>query len=158
MLYSIFIHLKAIAMKKKLTLSALIFVIAFIFNSICSAQTSSIDKTKLIGIWQQCDSVGNPVPTVSGFTEYKLLTPESFTVLKVNKETGVFVGIFFGSYSLENDTYTETLTYATPQLISIKGTKNLFYIDLKNDLLYISGINNPYKQIWKKANVFTESK
>ena len=145
-------------MKKQLILSALTFCIVFLFSSICIAQTSSIDKTKLIGIWQQCDSLGNPVQSESGFTEYKVLTPESFTVLKANKETGVFVGIFFGSYSLENDTYIETLTYATPQLISIKGTKNLFNIAFKNNLLYISGINNPYKQIWEKVDAFAESK
>ncbi|HEY5590115.1 MAG TPA: hypothetical protein VIK55_03765 [Paludibacter sp.] len=139
-------------MKKTLILSALTISLVFLFSSICNAQSSTIDKTKLIGIWQQCDSIGEPVKTGPGYTEYKIITPESFTVLEVNKENGTFVAVFFGRYTLENDTYTETLTYTTPQMVGVKGTKNLFNIAFKNNLWYIYGINNQYKQVWKKMD------
>jgi len=139
-------------MKKHLILSAITISLVFLFSSIGSAQTSTIDKSKLVGIWQQCDSTGVPVITGPGFNEYKIITPESFNVLEVNKEDGTFIAVFFGTYTYENEIYTETLTYTTPQMVSAKGTKNSFYIAFRNNLLYINGINNSYKQVWKRMD------
>jgi len=139
-------------MKKNLILSVLTISLVFLFSSIVSAQTTAFDKSKLLGIWQQCDSTGVPEMTGPGFNEYKIITPESFMVMEVNKEDGTFIAVFFGTYSFENEIYTETLTYTTPQMVSAKGSKNLFYIAFKNNLLYIYGINNAYKQVWKRMD------
>jgi hypothetical protein len=137
---------------KKLILFTLGICMLFLFAAQGNAQ-SAIDKTKLIGTWEQCDSLGNEMPVGPGIKEYKVITPESFTVLQASKEKGTFMGIFFGSYSIENDTYIENLNYTIPQAAGAKGTKNLFYIVFKNDLMFINGINNPYKQVWKKADL-----
>jgi hypothetical protein len=85
-------------------------------------------------------------------TEYKIITPETFTVLQSVKSKGFFIGIFFGTYVLENETYIETIVYANPMGVKMDGMKNLFYANQRNDLLYIWGINNQFKQIWKKID------
>jgi len=138
-------------MKKLLITSAFTLSLVFLLSSFSKVQASTFEKSKLIGTWEQCDSLGNSVETGMGITKYKIITPETFTVIQGYKEKGIFGGIFFGSYLLENDIYTEILTYTDPQMLSIKGTKNLFYIVFDNDLMHINGINNPYKQVWKKV-------
>lgn len=139
-------------MKKQSIIILLSICMLFLFGVKGNAQ-STIDKSKLIGTWEQCDSLGNAKPIGPSIKEFKVITPQSFTVLQASKEKGVFMGIFFGTYSVENDTYIESLDFTMPQGTGDKGTKNLFYIVFKNDLMFIRGINNPYNQVWKKANL-----
>lgn len=135
-------------MKKQPILVLILVSLFFVF----SHAQSTIDKAKLIGTWQQVDSLGNPVRVSPDVSEYKIITPETFTVVQSINSKGFFIGIFLGTYTLENDTYVENICYTNPAAIKAIGTKNLFYATLKNDLFYISGINNPYKQIWKKID------
>jgi hypothetical protein len=97
--------------------------------------------------------LGNAKFIGSGVKEFKVITPQSFTVLQASKEKGVFMGVFFGTYTVENDTYIENLDFTLTQGNASKGTKNLFYVVFKKDLMFIRGINNPYNQVWKKANL-----
>jgi hypothetical protein len=120
------------------------------------AQTS-VDRSQLVGTWQQVDSLGNPLMANKDFCEYKIITPETFSVVQVVKSKGYFISMFLGTYNLENDTYIENITYANPGAIKMVGTKNLFYFALKNNLMYVSGMNNPYKQIWKKIDKLPEA-
>jgi len=120
------------------------------------AQTS-VDRSQLVGTWQQVDSLGNPLMSNKDLCEYKIITPETFSVVQVVKSKGYFISVFLGTYNLENDTYIENITYANPGAIKMVGTKNLFYFTLKNKLLYVSGMNNPYKQIWKKIDKLPEA-
>jgi hypothetical protein len=135
-------------MKKQILLTV---IAVLVFTSFAICQTT-IDKSKLVGIWEQTDSIGNSLDIGKGMREYKIITPETFTVIHANRLNGTFFSLFIGSYSLENDTYVEVLNYVNPGAVKMIGTKNVFYLFLKNDLLYIVGINNPYKQIWKKLS------
>lgn len=120
------------------------------------AQTS-VANSQLIGTWQQVDSLGNSVMADKDYCEYKIITAQTFSVVQITKSKGFFIGIFFGTYKVENDTYIENIIYANPGAVKMIGTKNLFYYSLKDNLLYISGMNNPYKQIWKKIDKLPES-
>lgn len=111
-----------------------------------------IEKEKMVGTWQQVDSLGNPLLINNDITEYKIITPETFTVLQAVKSKGFFIGLFFGTYVLENETYIESIVYSNPMGVRLNGQKNLFYVNMKDDLLYIWGINNKFKQIWKKLD------
>ncbi|HLP04922.1 MAG TPA: hypothetical protein VK152_05775 [Paludibacter sp.] len=136
-------------MKKTFLLPLAATCLLFVFSMKGFGQ--SIEKSLLTGSWQQCDSTGKAIVMDAGVVEYKLITPENFTVLQARKNDGVFMAVFFGTYSLENDTYTENLVYTAPGMLMARGGKNLFKISLKNNLLYLKGINNTYSQIWKKA-------
>jgi len=119
------------------------------------AQTAVINS-QLIGTWQQVDTLGNPIMSDKDYCEYKIITAQTFSVVQITKSKGFFIGIFFGTYKVENDTYIENITYANPGAVKMIGTKNLFYYALKDNLLYISGMNNPYKQVWKKIDKLPE--
>jgi hypothetical protein len=131
-------------------------IFMFLVLSGAYAQTS-VERSQLVGTWQQVDSLGNPLMAGKDFCEYKIITPETFSVVQVVKSKGYFISVFFGTYNLENDTYIENITYANPGAIKLLGTKNLFYFALKNNLMYVSGMNNPYKQIWKKIDKLPEA-
>lgn len=128
-----------------------LFCISFTF-----AQQPVIERSQLIGTWEQVDSLGNPVIFNGGLSEYKIITPETFSVIQVLRSKGYMLGLFLGTYVLENDTYIENISYAIPNAASMVGSRNLFFIALKNDLLYINGMNNSYKQIWKKMEKLPE--
>lgn len=137
-------------MKKLLHFSVLSLFCMLCFLPDVNAQ-NAVNRSDLVGTWQQCDSTGKALVMDAGVIEYKLITPENFAVLQVRKESGVFMAIFFGTYTVENNVYTEMLDYTTPSMAIAKGGKNMFNISIKNNLLYIKGINNSYNQIWKKA-------
>lgn len=137
-------------MKKRFILSLLVFSFLIAGTANVRAQ-GTVDRSKLMGTWQQCDSTGKVIIGDAGVIEYKMITPEAFSVIQARKEDHICMVVFFGTYNIENDIYTETLDFATPGMVMAKGGKNAFYISMKNDLLYIKGINNSYNQIWKKA-------
>lgn len=137
-------------MKKQFILS--ILVLSFLFAGAANVRAQdTIDRSSLVGTWQQCDSTGKTLVMDAGVIEYKMITPETFSVIQARKEDHICMVVFFGTYNIENDIYTEMLDFATPAMVMAKGGKNAFYISMKNDLLYIKGINNSYNQIWKKA-------
>lgn len=120
------------------------------------AQTS-VANSQLIGTWQQVDTLGNPVMADKDYCEYKIITAQTFSVVQITRSKGFFIGVFFGTYKIENDTYIENILYANPGAVKMIGTKNFFYYSLKDNLLFISGMNNPYKQVWKKIDKLPES-
>jgi len=145
-------NLKTNIMRKLTILSALTICLAFIFTSVISAQSSSTEKNKLVGTWIQVDSTGNAIIGNPGNTvQYKIITPECFSVSGINKSTKTFIGIFIGTYNMDNDIYTEVITYANPGTKNMVGYKNTFKCKFERDLWYIKGTNNPYAQYWKRV-------
>lgn len=61
---------------------------------------------------------------------------------------------FIGSYTIDNDVYTETINLTDKNVSSFKGVKNSFKFRIEKDLLYLKGTNNQYDEIWKKAQPF----
>jgi len=142
-------NLKINTMKKLLILSALTISLVFFFTSISKAQgASTFNKTEFVGTWQLCNYEG--IASSTGTVRYKIITPETFVVVELNKDNNTYQSIFFGSYTLENGTYEETINFTSPALVSFKGLKNSFKLELKKDLLYSKGIGNPYNEIWKR--------
>lgn len=137
-------------MKKQ---TILIVILVSLFSAFSTAQ-NAIDKSSFIGIWQEVDSLGNPMPQggATDIAAYKIYTPETFSFVQSSNSKGVFIGVLLGTFSCENGIYTENICYTSPAIIKTIGNKNRFNIAMKNGLLYIAGINNPYNQIWKKID------
>jgi transcriptional regulator with XRE-family HTH domain len=139
-------NLKTNTMKKLLILSSITICMVFLFTDLTRAE--SVNKTKLVGTWQLCD--GNAKIATTGSVRIKLISDESFSVAEVDQDKSYFSGYFIGTYTLDNDVYTETITLTNPAMYKYKGVTNKFKIEFKGDLMYVSGIGNPYNEIWKK--------
>ena len=148
------INLKTNTMKKLLILSAIIIGLVFLFSDFSKAQSSSFDKSKLVGTWKLCDSTGKTDLTGNG--RYKIISSNTFAVVEADKKNNFFSGDFIGTYTLENDTYIETIDLTNPSMYQYKGLKNSFKIEFKGDLMYSKGIGNPYNEIWKRVDNLTQ--
>jgi len=147
------LNFKKNTMKKLMISSAIILCMAFVFSDFSKAQ-SSFDKSKLIGTWELCDASGKTIET--GNVRYKIISSNSFVVVETDQKNHFYSGDFMGSYTIDNDTYVETISFTIPTLYKYKGIKSSFKIELKGDLMYTKGINNFYNEIWKKVDKLTE--
>jgi len=139
-------------MKKLSVLSVLAVGTILFFSSLNThAQNKAKLKESMQGTWQMCDSAGNVVTT--GNVRYKVITPETFVVLEVNKDTRNFSGDFVGTYTVGNDgEYTESIGYTYSCYSSYQNAKHVFKVEFKNDLMYVKGVNNPWTEVWKKVS------
>ncbi len=139
-------------MKKLSILSGLtIGLVLLLFNLNVNAESKAKLKESLIGTWQKCDSSGTVI--TKGTVRYKVITPETFVVMEVNKDTRNFVGDFVGTYTVTSDgEYTESINYTMSCYSSYQNVKNTFKVEIKNDRLYVTGKNNQYNEIWTKVS------
>lgn len=138
-------------MKKQLILCSLSICILFLFAAQSAAQTT-IDKAQLVGTWQVVDSLGRPLQVHPDILIYKIFTPETFSNVGVVKSKGYFVGLTLGTYVLENDSYIETICFSNAATAGTVGNKNLNFIHMENDLLYIWNSNDKREVIFQKID------
>ena len=138
-------------MKKLLVLSALTLCLAFFGSSFVWAQNSNVTKSKLVGTWVLCNSHNEPLYLQNNMAEFKVITPETFTVLMLSKDNNSIFAEIMGTYSIKDDIYTETITNTCRGMTDVPSTVNIFEIKLKDDLMLIEGKNNIYNQTWKKV-------
>lgn len=142
-------------MKKPSVSAIILLTIGMILFGICAnaEAQSTPDKNPLMGTWQLCgqDSlISNRVNGIPGMSRYKIISDQTFIVADMNNDNKVFLGDFFGTYSVENNIYNEKIEYSHPSLKKFIGKTNSFYYEIKNDLLFIKGINNNFDEIWRR--------
>lgn len=67
-------------------------------------------------------------------------------------KNGVVVLDDGGTYAFKGDTYSETVDYANPETLRLIGHTFNFDIKLEGDTLTLTGIGNPWHQVWKRAD------
>lgn len=144
-------NLKTNKMKKLMILSALTLCLVFVGSGFMYAKKKD-NTNKLVGTWVLCNSHGEPMYSKNNSAEFKVITPETFTVLVLSKEKKSVFAELMGIYTLDKNIYTETITNAFEGMTDYPGTVNAFEIKFKDDLLIIEGQNNTYNQTWKKVN------
>ena len=139
-------------MRKLMILSAFTLCLVFVSTGFLWAQKKDRINDKLVGTWVLCNSHGEPMYSKNNTSEFKVITPETFTVLVLNKEKKTVFAELMGTYTLVKNVYTETITNAFQGMTDYPGTINVFDIKFKEGLLIIDGQNNTYTQTWKKVN------
>ncbi|OJU54581.1 MAG: hypothetical protein BGN96_12935 [Bacteroidales bacterium 45-6] len=143
-------NFKTNKMKKLTILTTLVLCIIFAGTNFMHAQKQE-NTNPMLGTWIQCNAQGESMYS-NNAAEIKVITPETFTVMVIDKEKKMFMAELLGTYTLDKDTYTETITHSNPQIVGYTGRVNIFKITFKGDLLILEGQNNTYNQTWKRIN------
>ena len=67
-------------------------------------------------------------------------------------KSGVVVTHDGGTYTLDGDTFFETVDYANPDCMNLIGHTFKFKIRFSGDTLTKTGIDNPWNEVWKRAD------
>jgi hypothetical protein len=113
------------------------------------------DPTKLardlMGTWVL---VGTPdkieeAPKSGG--RLKFITGKHWVVTEAEPETGKVVFHHGGTYTLDGDTYAETVEYATENTADLIKKTLKFKIKVEGNTYTQIGDGNPYSEVWKRA-------
>ncbi len=144
--YELF-NLKTDTMKKLLILSVLLFAIsAGLYSGIKGNHKHNVSHP-FVGTWELVSNSKN-------HQRFKMITPTHFSVNDINVKGKRFKGFFLGSYKIEGDSvYSEKIEYVGDKLDGFLGVENTFTYKFKDGFLYLTGINNGFKEVWKKVDV-----
>ena len=101
-------------------------------------------KNPLLGTWELVKIKYGAAPDFSDFPKerrrLKLITPTHWSWVEYDtagpKEAKVGAG---GPYTLKDDTYTETIEFATGPMVAYLDKKHAFKIRMEGDKCYVSG-------------------
>ena len=119
-----------------------LFIIVLVFIS-CNQKTTSISNNEIEGTWKMvyAEIVENDslkLKDLSNTTFIKIINKSHFSFFnQENSGNNNFYG-GAGTYTLENDNYTEKLQYTSVQ--AIKNHQFSFQVEIKGDTLIQSGI------------------
>jgi hypothetical protein len=107
----------------------------------------------LIGTWVLVgtpDKVGDP-PASGGRLKFR--TGRHWAVTQADPETGKVVFHHGGTYTLDGDTYAETVEYANENTAGLVKKTFKFKVKVEGDTYTQTGVgdDNPYNEVWKRA-------
>jgi len=149
-------NLKTNAMKKLTILSiSFLTLCTIIFSACLSTRRAATVQPSLLGTWQLLKD-GVPDTTYDnqpGQIRYKTITPGKFVVTDMKLKQGIMYAAFYGSLTVDKDTYTELIeaTGGGGYARYMDGRKGLFKYSITDSLLTINGVNNNYNEVWKRV-------
>lgn len=113
--------------------------------------TSQLAKD-LIGTWVLVGTPGNVGEAPTAVSRFKFFTGKHWCITHSDTKNGVVTFHHGGTYALNGNEYIETVEYANPTTMNFIGkTNGHFTIKIEDDLLTLIGIDNPWKEVWKRA-------
>ncbi|MBD0832914.1 helix-turn-helix domain-containing protein [Aestuariibaculum sediminum] len=145
-------NLKTNTMRKLLILTAPLFIFLCLFGLNASCQQKEL-LAEIEGTWQLCGKDSLISTNVEGFgkSRIKVISKGTFTVTEMKVKDSTLFADFVGSYKIEKNIYIEKILYTNPALRNYKGITNSFEYEIKDDLLFLKGVNNIYDEIWKRV-------
>ena len=147
-------------MKRAIINSGLVFIALSFFAIGMQGGDSDNEnalRANLIGTWKQVSmkvsGVDNPIPQT--YTTYKHLTPSGFVWLSYDKISGRIIRAAGGTYTLNGNTYIETIEYGIGSDYEIiKNSKPSFTANIDGDKWYHSGRlanGQTIDEIWERV-------
>jgi hypothetical protein len=106
----------------------------------------------LIGTWVltgESDNTGEA--TAEGRRPFKFITASSWCDTQSDPKTGVAIIHHGGAFTLKGNRYVESVEYANPVSMDLIGHSFKFDIKLDGDTLKLTGIGNPWNEVWQRA-------
>ena len=106
----------------------------------------------LIGTWVLIGTPTDPnaIPATGG--RFKFFTGRHWCITQAAPQTGQTIFHHGGTYQLNGDEYVETVEYANASTTNLIGRTFKFTCKIEGNTLTQSGIGNPWKEVWKRAN------
>jgi hypothetical protein len=120
-------------------------------KSSAAAAPSQLAKS-LIGTWILVGKPGEVGEAPAAGGRLKFLTGRHWTVTQADPKTGVVVFHHGGTYALKGSDYSETIEYANESTASLLKQTFKFTIKLEGDTLTLTGVGNPWTEVWKRLN------
>jgi hypothetical protein len=133
-------------------LMPIFLVLAIVVPAGADDQPSKLAK-ELIGTWVLVgtpDKVGE-IPAAGG--RLKFFTGRHWLITQADPKTGKVIFHHGGTYTLDGDTYTETIEYATENTAALIKKTFKFKVKLEGDTYTQvgTGEDNAYSEVWKRA-------
>jgi hypothetical protein len=104
----------------------------------------------MMGTWVLVGKPGKVREAPESGGRLKFRTGKHWTMTQSDPRTGLVVMHDGGTYSLDGDTYTETLEYANESTSNDIGRTFVFKVKVEGDLMTQEGVGNPYTEVWKR--------
>jgi hypothetical protein len=134
-------------MKKLILILSLVFGATLFANA---QNRNSADTDKLEGTWKMISR--NHVKQPAEYTRIALITPTHFVWTLCDDKGRIFDGAG-GTWTLEGNTYTETIEMALPSMENYRGLQFVETIDIQGDQMTktfkVGG--NDYVEVWEKV-------
>ena len=130
----------------------LIVVFIFILSSLGFSQSKTAPpkvKKDIRGVW---GLVEKPTDSVNGGSRLKFIMDGRWSLTQSDSVSHVTLYHHGGSYTLTDSSYSENIDYANSSTASYIGTNANFSLRLEGDILYLTGIGNPWNEIWKRLH------
>ena len=114
-----------------------------------AATAASPFAKELTGTWILVKEAGKTPPAGK---DLKFCVDGHWCDTYADPTNGLVVVHHGGTYTLEGNTYTETVHYANPGTLNLVGQNFKFDMKLQGDTLTLAGIGNPWNEVWKRAN------
>jgi hypothetical protein len=115
-----------------------------------AAQAPSQLAKDLIGAWELTGTPEKPNEPPEGVRSFKFRSARVWTVTGYNKTTGVVLYHHGGSYTLDGDTYEETVEYSNENNSQIINQKFKYQVKVEGDTFTQIGIGNSFNEVWKR--------
>jgi hypothetical protein len=99
------------------------------------------------GVWALVDK---PTDIASPKSRLKFIINGYWGMTQADTMSHVTTFHHGGRYTLADSTYRETIDYATGNTASYIGTTTVFSIQIKGNTMYLTGVGNPWNEIWKR--------
>jgi hypothetical protein len=82
---------------------------------------------------------------------YKFFTGKHWCVSQADPDSGEVIYHHGGTYTLDGDTYEETILYSTANNAALIKQTFTFKVKVEGDTYTQIGVGNPYNEVWKRA-------
>lgn len=106
-------------------------------------------QRKLIGAWVLVGSPGDVHEPEPG-ARMKFWGEKHWVITQADPETGKVIFHHGGTYTLDGDKYTETITFANENTQQMIGEKLRFTVSVEDDTYTQIGDGNPFSEVWKR--------
>jgi beta-lactamase regulating signal transducer with metallopeptidase domain len=121
-------------------------------TTLTDAQSGGTDNSKsLVGNWVWVGAPGEVGEAPAAGGRFKLVTDRTWAVTQADPQTGEVLFHHGGTYALNGKKYAETVSYADASTSNLVGKTFKFEIKQDGDTLNLIGIENPWKEVWKRA-------
>jgi hypothetical protein len=121
-------------------------------TTLTDAQPADSQRDKaVVGTWVLVGAPGDVglVPAEGG--RIKSVTDTHWSITQTDPKNGRVVFHHGGTYTLKGNDYVEDVAFANPSTTNLIGKAFKFRINVEGDTLTLTGIGNPWKEVWMRA-------